>query len=102
MISSEEIKLIATKIKENFFVKTIILFGSYAYGKPESESDIDLCIITDENKRKLEIIREIRKLLMTTIKEPIDLLVYKVDEFNERSTIKSTLEYKIKNDGIYL
>src|SRR3989339_2247988 len=100
MISSEEIKLIATKIKENFFVKTIILFGSYAYGKPESESDIDLCIITDENKRKLEIIREIRKLLMTTIKEPIDLLVYKVDEFNERSTIKSTLEYKIKNDGI--
>jgi predicted nucleotidyltransferase len=102
MISSDEIKLIASKIKEKFFVKTIILFGSYAYGKPENESDIDLCIITDENKRKLEIIREIRKLLMTTIKEPIDLLVYKVDEFNERSTIKSTLEYKIKNDGIYL
>ena len=29
--------------------KKIILFGSYAYGIPTEESDLDLCIITEKD-----------------------------------------------------
>ena len=56
-----ELKKLATKIKEITPATKIYLFGSYAYGTPTDESDIDLCILTDENKRKLEILREIRR-----------------------------------------
>ncbi|OFX27325.1 MAG: hypothetical protein A2033_10940 [Bacteroidetes bacterium GWA2_31_9] len=97
-----EIKQIAELIKEKLLINSIFLFGSYAYGNPDSDSDIDLCVVTNDEKRKLDIIREIRKLVMPFIKEPLDLLVYKVDEFNSRAAIKSTLEYKIKNEGILL
>lgn len=102
MNKKDEIKQVANIIKEKLLINKIFLFGSYAYGNPNSDSDIDLCIITNDDKRKLDIIREIRKLIMPFVKEPLDLLVYKVDEFNNRATIKSTLEYKIKHDGILL
>ena len=50
MNSTEEIQQIANCIGKIIAVNSIILFGSYAYGKPEVDSDIDLCIITSENK----------------------------------------------------
>ena len=50
-----ELKKLADKIKEITPATKIYLFGSYAYGTPNEDSDIDLCILTDENKRKLEV-----------------------------------------------
>jgi predicted nucleotidyltransferase len=35
----------ARKIAERFHPEKIILFGSYAYGKPHEESDVDLLVI---------------------------------------------------------
>ena len=54
-----ELKKLASKIKEITPATKIYLFGSYAYGTPNEDSDIDLCILTNENRRKLEILREI-------------------------------------------
>ncbi len=34
----------------------IILFGSYANGNPGQVSDIDLCVITEDQRRKIEIL----------------------------------------------
>ena len=33
-------------------IKKIILFGSYAYGKPNKNSDIDLCVIVADKKKQ--------------------------------------------------
>ncbi len=77
----------------------IYLFGSYAYGTPNEDSDIDLCILTDENRRKLEILREIRRNV-GDINYPLDILVYKTDEFNERVNNKYIMESKIYKDGV--
>ena len=97
----EQIKLLISRLTKKIDIKKIMLFGSYAYGNPTKESDIDLCIITDiKDKRKIEIIREIRKELITFIFSPLDILVYSEKEFKERSFIKNTLEYKIMNSGI--
>ncbi len=41
----------------------IILFGSFAYGKPGKNSDLDLCVITDSSASKSETKRKIRYLL---------------------------------------
>ena len=102
MINNElelELKKLATKIKEITPATKIYLFGSYAYGTPTDESDIDLCILTDENKRKLEILREIRRNI-GDINYPLDILVYKTDEFKERVNNKYIMESKIYNDGV--
>jgi len=100
---SNDLKRMVEKISNNFSVKEIILFGSFAYGVPKASSDIDLCIIMDlKNKKKLQIMREIRDCLNSIINVPVDLLIYSEKEFNERSSSVTTLEYKIKNEGIVL
>jgi predicted nucleotidyltransferase len=98
---SERIETLANKLREKFDVRQIFIFGSQAYGKPDEESDIDLCVITDlKNKRKIDIIREMRRELMDLISNPLDILVYTEKEFDERAGLRSTLEYKILLDGI--
>ncbi len=39
------IKRFARQIAERFHPEKIVLFGSYAYGKPHEESDVDLLVI---------------------------------------------------------
>src|SRR5262245_52496293 len=39
------IRRFARRIAERFRPEKIILFGSYAYGKPHNESDVDLLVI---------------------------------------------------------
>jgi predicted nucleotidyltransferase len=98
---SEQIETLVNKLKEKFNVRQIFIFGSQVYGKPDEESDIDLCVITDlNNKRKIDIVREMRRELIDLISNSLDILVYSEKEFNERTGLRSTLEYKILMDGI--
>jgi len=63
------ITLIKETIKENFDPDKIILFGSYAYGNPSKESDIDLLIIKDIPNDQIRQNRyQIRYLLHDIIK----------------------------------
>ncbi|MBP9888793.1 MAG: nucleotidyltransferase domain-containing protein, partial [Leptospiraceae bacterium] len=45
MITNEEISQVSQEIIKKFFPEKIVLFGSYAYGNPSSNSDLDLLII---------------------------------------------------------
>jgi len=61
----------------------IILFGSYAYGKPDENSDIDLYIVTNDDfvpqswRDKSEIYLKFSKKLRDLQKTiPIDLIVH--------------------------
>ena len=47
-ITRELLKEITRRIVEKFQPERIILFGSYAYGKPTIQSDIDLLVITKQ------------------------------------------------------
>jgi len=98
---SEQIEILKNTLKKKFDVKQIFIFGSHAYGKPDKDSDIDLCVITDlNNKRKIDIIREIRRNLIELISNPLDILIYSEKEFEERAGLKSTLEHKILTNGL--
>ena len=97
----DQIEILKSTLSEKFGAKQIFIFGSYAYGQPDQESDIDICIVTDlKNKRKIEMLREIRRILIDLISNPMDILIYEEGEFTERAQLKSTLENKIINDGI--
>src|ERR1700674_2165263 len=60
-ISSRAIQSVVRKITEQFDPERVILFGSYAYGKPHSFSDVDLLVVlkTQERPRakQIEIVR---------------------------------------------
>ena len=58
----------------------IILFGSYAYGNPDKNSDLDICIITDSQISKSLKKRKIRYLLKgITIAK--DILTPTIEEY---------------------
>ncbi len=97
----QEVNEVVKQINAVTSVQKIYLFGSYAYGKADHNSDLDLCIITnDNNVRKRDLIRSIRKSISKVATKPIDILVYNQEEFLERAKVNSTLEHKITNEGV--
>lgn len=86
MITTEQIQAVADKIAKEFKPEKIILFGSYAWGKPHRDSDIDLCVVKDTRDAR-DLARRIDSALSPRI-FPIDLLVY----------TPSTLKEKIEED----
>ena len=78
----------------------IILFGSYAYGQPTEDSDLDICVIEKDYKNKWEEKARIRRLLRD-IKCAKDILLEKADFFATHSTEDwiNTAWYDIKHYG---
>jgi predicted nucleotidyltransferase len=72
-ISRREISAFARKVAKQFSPNKIILFGSYAYGKPTEDSDVDMLVVMKFRGRGVRKASEI--LLATDPRFPIDLLV---------------------------
>ena len=58
----------------------IILFGSYAYGTPNEDSDLDICVVRKKYKNRWDDKAKIRQAL-SSIDMPKDILNPKIDEF---------------------
>ena len=52
MITEAQIQAIVQRIVEDYAPDRIILFGSYAYGTPTEDSDLDLLIIEEKAETK--------------------------------------------------
>jgi uncharacterized protein len=77
----------------------IYLFGSYAWGKPDNQSDLDLCIVIDTYKkdRHQTIVDGYRALFDLDIAK--DILIYSKEEFDVFSNDKARFCHKIKHEG---
>jgi len=96
-----EIANILREINGSTNADKIYLFGSYAYGNPNEDSDIDLCIVTTDNEtRKIDVIRKVRKAISNVATMPVDIIVYYKDEFLERAKLDCTMEHKIAFEGV--
>ena len=62
-------------------IQKIYLFGSYAYGNPTKDSDLDVCVVLDNIEKRTEVSIDIRKALFYNKILRCDLLVYKQEEF---------------------
>ena len=63
MYSQEKINQYIQKIVEQYQPQKIILFGSYAYGTPDEDSDVDLLIIKETDKPVFERNSDVYMLL---------------------------------------
>lgn len=52
--AQQTIRTIVEKLKKDYRPSKIILFGSYAYGQPDRDSDIDMCIIKETVERPID------------------------------------------------
>ena len=82
-IPRREINAVVRCIAEKFDPERIILFGSYAYGKPHQYSDVDLLVVMDTTERPLAKQLEISSALSP---HPfgMDILVYAPRELKSR------------------
>ena len=72
----------AEQIARQFRPDRIILFGSYAYGKPTANSDVDILVIMPFEGKGTRKAAEI--LLATDPRFPIDLIVRTPDQVKTR------------------
>jgi len=78
----------------------IILFGSYAKGEQNEESDLDICVLVPElTYRRADMEIDAACAIRRGFPLPIDLSLYTFDEFEEKSQKKYLLQYDIKKDG---
>jgi len=99
-INADLLETIKNHLIETYKPLRIFLFGSYAWGEPNNESDIDIAVIissTDLNMAD-RVRQGLSKLWNMPI--PIDLLIYTETEIADKMSYHSTLQFKIINSGI--
>jgi len=102
MIMSEEIIRIKDAIVSAVPTEKIFLFGSYAYGTPNEDSDYDIyVIIQDGSVRPLDALGDIYMAMRGMKRKPTDILAGTTETFERRSK-QLTLERTIAERGVVL
>lgn len=101
-MTNKKIKLalreIASRISMGFDPEKIILFGSYATGLHNADSDLDILVVmpVKESKRKTAV--EIGKMLHD-IRIPKDIIVTTPEDYAWRKDVAGTIEYPAFRTG---
>ena len=84
----------------------IVLFGSYAYGTPHNDSDIDLLVVTNDNyipknyDERINLQLEISNHIFELAKQvPIDLIVYTIPMYKRFIEQNSCFAHEITAKG---
>jgi predicted nucleotidyltransferase len=82
-------------------VEQIFLFGSYAYGTPHKDSDLDLYVVLKDEvqMRELDAGLQIRMAIDRKKSMPVDIITKRKSDFLDRLD-DITLERKVNRDGI--
>ncbi|MBN1359615.1 MAG: nucleotidyltransferase domain-containing protein [Sedimentisphaerales bacterium] len=87
----------------------VILFGSYAWGQPTEDSDIDLYVVTQDDyipaswREKRDIVRAVsNRILNLRTRYAIDLLVHTKPMHREFVAIDSSFARRIIHEGARL
>ena len=93
----EKIEEFVDKIAKRFKPEKIILFGSYGYGSPKKNSDVDLLIIIDSKKRPVDLAIQIRSEIPAPF--PVDLLVRTPEQIKGRLSMNDFFIKEIVTKG---
>ena len=104
----KELHLILENL-QNLNLYKVILFGSFAYGKPDKDSDVDLIVVTKDEyfpksyKEKSDLYLKVSNAL-TDIggRIPIDLIVYTKSMYIQFIQVGSLFSKEILQNGVIL
>ena len=98
IISEEIIDQIVQKIVDQVNPLQVILFGSYARGMPNIDSDVDLFVIVESNLPRHKRSAKIR-LLFSPAPCPLDILVYTPQEVESCSGVVNHIVTHVMTTG---
>jgi len=106
MLQNETRQRIVNTLSEDLSLYKIILFGSFAYGNPTKESDIDLIVVTNDDSipgsyeenirnylRVSSVLRDIKKDMA------MDLIVYTKPMYDKFVQLGSMFSKEILKKG---
>lgn len=91
---------LAQRIVERFHPQRILLFGSYAYGQPRPESDVDILVVLDTPMKESEQALQIRKAVNVLF--GLDLIVYTPERLAQRIAWGDSFLREITTQGVVL
>jgi predicted nucleotidyltransferase len=97
-ITNAKIRQAAQKIVDAVDPEKIILFGSFAYGKPNYDSDVDLLVIMESDKSAHARSAQISEILCPR-PVPVDIVVRTTAEVTERLAIGEYFFQEILTKG---
>ena len=89
---------IVERITKKYQPKKVILFGSYAYGEPTEDSDLDILIVTQRGLDPEETYK-IRRELLRDFSVPVQIISVSEEEFTETKDIIGGITYPASKYG---
>jgi predicted nucleotidyltransferase len=87
----------------------VLLFGSYAYGTPDPDSDLDVFVVLNDQsipvtfKEKQELYLKVSTLTRPIARQiPIDLMVFTLPMFEQFKLVNSNFSKEILTKGIVI
>lgn len=90
---------IVDRLREALSPIAIYLFGSYAYGTPQSHSDIDLLVVMEDSSLDPYERDAVAYRALIGISVPKDVQVYTRTEFEQRAALPVSFEHTVLHKG---
>lgn len=97
MVAMNEIERFGRRVGEEFGAERVILFGSYARGNADPDSDVDILVIGPFEGRGVDKSVEIRMRLRPGF--PMDLLVRTPEKVRERIAMGDSFMREVLDQG---
>jgi len=103
---AEQLRPYLKVLVEQFHPEQVILFGSYAYGVPTPDSDVDLLVVKDTGNSPVSeatrIRRAVRHLRHTVSNLPLDIMVRTPEDLRKRIAHGADFHQEIVQKGLVL
>ena len=97
------LKGIVKKLRAKYDPIKIVLFGSYAYGDPSGDSDIDLLILKDTDERMVDRFVTVKRIIYNPHRKiPVSPLVYTPKELEARMKMGDDFIKEVVRRGVVL
>src|SRR5262249_35781439 len=96
----EGLRKVTQQIVEQFQPQKVTLFGSYAYGQPTEDSDVDVLVIMETEGNPLYMAAHISAAVDHPF--PLDILVIRPSDLAFALQEKNIFETEVMNKGVIL
>ena len=98
MIDATEIEKVAARLGEEINASKVILFGSYARGQANENSDVDLMIVAESSLPRFKRSRELYRLFRP-YPFGMDLVVYTPEEIEKGKKSPISFVSRVMREG---
>lgn len=99
MISQKIIQEVIERLIKAYNPLKIYLFGPYAWGNPDEDTDLNILLIVESSDEKVYKRGDRAFDALLSFKIPINVTVFTKQEFDKFSQDVTSLSYEVKNRG---